>query len=205
MNKNHISGQNKDKSRANIELKINILKKWSKDGVPIKLDDNGSEVRDKSGELVFEWVPLSILDFSKWDGSQNSTICIEAIGGFKTVSRETLNKDYNSDLRSSLIDTLKLVKAKLIQQAENSNKLGTIKKLNNELIYWEMLAKTMANDIAQLRVRNSELEEKLMKLQRAFDNNKEESQRLIQIKDDKIQSLITSLNKITNINSLKTE
>lgn len=205
MNSNHISGQNREKSRANIEHKINILKKWSSDGIPIKLDNNGSEVRDKTGELEFEWVPLSILDFSKWDGSQNSSICVELIGQFKTVSRETLNKDYNSDLRSLLLNTLKLVKARLVQQTEHSNKLGTIQKLNLDLKYWELLAKTMATDIAQLKLKNSETEEKVKKLQRALDNNKEETQKLIQAKEEKIQSLLASLNKITKFSALKKE
>jgi|APLak6261659701_1056019.scaffolds.fasta_scaffold03059_2 hypothetical protein len=203
MNSNHISSLNKDKSRKNIEHKINIIKQWCSEGIPSKLDESGNQIRDSQGEVVFEWVPTSVLDFSKWDGSQNTIQCREMIGSFKTVSRETLNKEYNSDLKTLLQQSLKLVKVKLLQQTEQSNKLGIIQKINNDLNYWKALAKTMATDIAMLRAQASEQENNLRKLQRAFNNNKEEAKNLLYSKDLEIQSLRQALAKITPLTAIK--
>lgn len=197
MNSEHVSVINKDKSRKNILTKIEILKKWGVEGIPNKLDVDGNQVRDTNGEIEFEWVPISILDFSKWDGSQNSPQCLKTIGVFKTVSRETLNKKYNNDLNQLAQQTLKLIKVKLLQQTEGSNKLGTIQKLTRDLDYWRILASTLSTDIAQLRSQFSESEIEVRKLQRSLINNRVEAERLINAKNSEISALRESLSKIS--------
>lgn len=197
MNSEHVSVLNKDKSRKNILTKIEILKKWGVEGIPNKLDVDGNQVRDTNGEIEFEWVPISILDFSKWDGSQNSPQCLKTIGVFKTVSRETLNKKYNNDLNQLAQQTLKLIKVKLLQQTEGSNKLGSIQKLTRDLDYWRILASTLSTDIAQLRSKCSESEIELRKLERSLINNRAEAERLINAKNSEISVLRESLSKIS--------
>lgn len=196
MSSEHISALNKEKSRKNILFKLEILKRWGQEGIPIKLDEVGNQVRDKNGEIEFEWAPLSILDFSKWDGTQNSKLCQESIGQFKTISRETLNKKYNRDLNLLAKQLLKLIKVKLLQQTEETNKLGTIQKLTRDLEYWKLLASTLSTDIAQLRSQYSEIEIELRKLQRSLINNKEEAKRVVNAKDIEIMGLRESLSAI---------
>ena len=61
----------------------------------------------------------------------------------------------------------------------------------------------MATDIAMLRAQASEQENNLRKLQRAFNNNKEEAKNLLYSKDLEIQSLRQALAKITPLTAIK--
>lgn len=59
---NHISATRKEAARRNIEIKLNILRSWLRDGVPR---------RDRAGQK-YEYYPSTLRQFKLWDGSQNS-------------------------------------------------------------------------------------------------------------------------------------
>ena len=202
MNTTHVSKLNQERSRQNIQTKIDILKHWINTSIPPKIDENGNSIRDINGEIIFEWTPSSMLDFSKWDGSQNSPQYRQSFGDIRTVSRETMNKKYNNDLCQAVTQTIALIKAKKLRQIEEHDRLGIIQKLTRELDYFKILASSLATDIAQLRSQYNNSEIEVRRLTKAVSNNKKEMERLLGEKDARISELNSLLLKIRPLNSI---
>lgn len=105
----HVSVVSREKALANIRRKTGLLDRWV-DGkvIPWMGNDDGSVVRGTDGEPTLEWFPQTVVEFAKWDGSQNShagRALINELGAFQSFGRSTL--DRAPDLKSSALRAMR--------------------------------------------------------------------------------------------------
>ncbi len=92
----HVSVVSREKALANIRRKIGLLDRWI-DGkaIPWMGREDGGVIRDGNGEPRLEWFPQTIVEFARWEGSENShtgRVLINELGAFESFGRSTLDR-----------------------------------------------------------------------------------------------------------------
>ena len=189
----HISELSRGASRSGIELKLTTLALWVEDGIPWVSDDSGQPQRDGEGELKLDWFPTSLATFAAWTGVQNCRFVQRSLPDLKTCSRETLYKDYNSDLHVRVVSVIKALAQRAGLQKEQSNKTTHLRILKADTAYLRALTEMQASQIVQMRQRLSDIEIELRKEQRARrDNNALLTAQLAQ-RDSRISELTATV------------
>lgn len=108
MSSTHVSVTSRASALARIRRKVALLEQWLDDKrVPWRESETGEQERDNRGDLKLEWYPLSIVDFSRWTGAQNSPAArrqIAVLGPFESFGRSTL--DRAPDLKATVLRVL---------------------------------------------------------------------------------------------------
>ncbi|MCG8040569.1 MAG: hypothetical protein JAZ17_11350 [Candidatus Thiodiazotropha endolucinida] len=175
----HASEQQKKASRSNIKAKLRVLNKWAKEELPWKTDDAGNLLRDGNGDKIVEWFPQNGRQFCQWDGSQCSPGTKKALPELRSISRTTLYKDYNEDLKheaESLFEVLVALEEKLKSSSSNASEIERLKK---DLSYWQSVAKAEANAVLEMLKKVNEVEKKYRRGERVRKNNEEKLQEQI--------------------------
>lgn len=184
----------KERSRNNIQNKIDILHEWSSNGLLWQTKSNGEFIRDKNGDKIIEWIPKNIMQFCKWNGTQNSEGTQAFLPVIKSLSRDTLYKGYNDDLRNQyeqMIPALNALEDKMLAEASNAS---IIQRLEKDIKYWKSLADAEATNVLSTLKRLDEIDKKYRKAIRARANNEAELQKKI----DELTIENAALNKLVS-------
>jgi len=194
--KEHVSETAKSVVRRNVKQKLMLLDTWIADGVPLLTTDNGIPIRDDFGEVQLDFYPKNPFAFAAWDGSQNcNTVRIKYDIEFKLISRETLNKPYHGELKRDALKKLSALSERAAQQAAILNKQAIIKALERDIQEKDDLIARQDTEIVKGRIDAQALEVDFRKLSRAFENGKEEHQRIVEELNKKVADLTLQLSK----------
>lgn len=116
----HISVTRRMHARANIEVKLNILRTWATHGIPTD-PSTGKE----------EFFPSTLRQFKAWDGSLNTNQLRDQIPHIRRVGTSTL--DANQDLKSAALSLMALLKAKAVRFGHSATASQVAKEKADEL------------------------------------------------------------------------
>ena len=117
-----------------VELRISILELWiGNKKIPWRTGPDGKELRDKSGELVPDFVPTNLLQFCAWTAEKSSSASGPDVAKLRKISRMSLYQDYHADLRTRVDAKLDSAKVCLTHQLERHNKTSIIEELEEHI------------------------------------------------------------------------
>lgn len=188
----HASEQQKILSRSKINVKLRVLHKWSKEGLPWQTDKEGSVIRDSNGDKIVEWFPRNNRQFCEWDESQCSSGTQQLIPVLNSISRQTFYREYNEDLKNQAEDLIKVLIALEEKMKASSSNASEISKLKRDISYWQSVAEAEANAVLDIMQRLNEIEKLYNKAERIRKNNEEQLQ--IELRTLKAEN--AALNKV---------
>lgn len=200
MESKHISEQSRDKFETQVNSRIEILKLWSKDGIPWETDSSGAQVRDNQGELVAVFVPRFMEEFIRWSRDNYKVLPHPAIAGFESFGRTTLNRDYHAELKAAAAQAIELTQTRLKVQIEAANKAGIIKALELEVSYLKSVIAAQERENRESRMSASEAMTARRERDLGQRRNVEHLQEQLAIRDTRIAELTALLAKLSPLN-----
>lgn len=152
--------QNTEKSKFldQVAIRLAILESWiERREVPWRTGSDGKVLRDEDGELIPDFVPTNFFQFCNWEPSKSSPASGDAVLGLRRISRQTLDQDYHSELKSNVDSKLKAVKACLTHQLERKNKTSVIAELQSALKLLEGIVDAQQRESRQARQQVGEI------------------------------------------------
>ncbi|HDS1548053.1 TPA: hypothetical protein QEK98_000225 [Stenotrophomonas maltophilia] len=138
---NHVSVVRKASARQNIEVKLNVLRSWITQGIPIDVSSQKPE-----------FAPVTLRQFKTWDGSQNTDTLRAQLPQIRRVGNDTL--DNNADLKNAALSLMALLRTKLASSNDDQ------RSAKNNLLQLTAELKEL------LRIRNAEVVEQQREIHR---------------------------------------
>lgn len=182
--------------KAQIQARLDLFGTWAKqDMIPWAVREDGSFHRDTDGELIPEYVPLSLPKFCAWGPGLNTGATAKAVENFEPVRRATL--DDHEDLRIQ-VDTARGVMAALLErQIRDKNKTAIIELQKSEIDYLRQVVSAQAKESRLARESEQALEGRFRRRHDEQRRNIAELTEIIQSRDATISELTSTIAKIS--------
>jgi len=200
----HTSKVQKEAALKNIKAKHRIIQKWLTRSIPWKKTDDGNFVRDESGERELDWLPNSLRQFNKWNGSQNCLKTQKSMPIIKGNSTKTL--DQHLELKQQIDADIKALKQKALVQSQNSNKTALVEQKSEEL-------ELVILQKASIEINYQQSREKLIESQESLDFECRRHQQTIKLLESQrektadveaqLAEAISTINKVKGIRSVE--
>jgi hypothetical protein len=198
---------------AKIEARITVLRAWINYGIPWKMSDNGSLLRDEGGEQIPEYIPKSFTEFVEWNSSSHSKLVANTtyshagksarISDFGKLSRTTLNQKYNILLKDSAQKAMASAAEILLKQLELSNKTSIISSKDAEILYLKLVINAQEKELKNSRINErTAITEKRQEHELRL-RNEAELQRLVSELELKIVELTKIISQIRPLKQMK--
>lgn len=175
----HVSVRLKADFDARVEHKQKLLRRWASSGIPYVLDDRNQKVFNQDGTALLDYFPDSEKAFCLWTKEHNCASTLAAypeLESFRSVSRDTLTRDYHSVLRKKVVECIEAASKRFAAQLARANVKGELKSeiraLKKELEYWKLMAIEANNDVVHQRRVSARMETLLRESEQARENNK---------------------------------
>ncbi|QPK62573.1 hypothetical protein IVG45_17215 [Methylomonas sp. LL1] len=184
----------KENALKNIEIKINILNSWLKDGIPFRCDENGHHILDEKDNKVLDFSPKTVRQFLGWDGSQNCAFLRKSLPAIRSLNNSTLAqyKTHRAEVES-IVRALKQ-KAELQLQRTSASEIKRFKAAQSEM---EINIRSLSEQNLILRRNYVESQNKYQALLRETEGHEKEFYNNYQIMEDEIERLKSQISSLT--------
>ncbi|MDN5503354.1 MAG: hypothetical protein L0H10_05980 [Comamonas sp.] len=193
-----------------IEFRINLLRHWCLNGIPWQLAEDGTPIRDKDGELILDFTPKNLFEFSKWTAAKHSPGNRKSAFAFKiddtdfsvqlseliSISRTTLSQPYRTDQKATIDLQLAAIARKRGIQLDTSRKKSIIETLKAEKEFLEKVVKSQESETRAARIEAREARVEMERHRRTAANNEAELKRIIFEQEKKLASMARDFAKI---------
>lgn len=194
--------QSRQEATAKIEARIVVLNAWIAGGIPWKIAEDGSTVRDENGEQIPEFIPSSFTEFAEWNASFHSEHVAKItykhadryarIADFGKLSRTTLNQPYNSTLKNSASRAMADAAECLVKQLELTNKTSIISDRDAKILYLSSVVSAQEKELKLSRINERTAITERRQEHELRLRNEAELQRII----DDLEKRVSDLTKI---------
>ena len=150
----HISHQRSAGTKAAIDRKLALLTDWVSNGIPWKLNADGSYVFDGKGDKVLVAYPIDVKSFSEWEGiGRWSEVKGEPDVELQAFARSTVNQKTTeyARLRIELKNLFESLKERAKEQIERANKSSIIERLQSDISFKDKVIAQQELDVVRLR------------------------------------------------------
>ena len=204
-------------AEAQIQIRLDVLALWEKEGIPWKKGVQGDFLRDAEGELLLDFFPTTQQGFSKWTAESHSAgnrtlgLMVRSDGVEKTISltqleaisRTTLNQPYHSRLKVKVIAQMTAVASRARLQLEQTRKSSIIAQLNAEISHLRNVVDAQESEARDGRVEARIARSKLKEVTEQANRDKAELQRINSQLELRIAELVKEFSKLASLKVAK--